>query len=104
MPVTDFVRIATSGPTIDGRTIQPDWLTEAADSYDPQNVYAARINAEHITGLRPNGDYPAYGQIIELKTEEVTVSIDGQDRKETGLFAKLDVNDKAVAFTGIKVD
>lgn len=32
---TDWVVVATSGPTIDGREIDPKWLTDAAEVYNP---------------------------------------------------------------------
>ena len=35
--------LATAGSTVDGRTIEPQQLTEMAKSYDPE-TYAARLN------------------------------------------------------------
>ena len=43
-------RVAKAGPTTDGRVIKPEWLTDIADTYDP-NLYTARIFIEHIRGV-----------------------------------------------------
>lgn len=61
--VTDFVRIAKSGPTIDGRTVEPEWLQDMADAYDP-DVYTALIWPDHF---RYGGNA---GVVRELSTEK----------------------------------
>ncbi len=66
---TKFFRIATEGATSDGRVIDRETLVEMADNYDP-NVYAARINLEHIRGYDPAGPFKAYGDVTALKAEE----------------------------------
>lgn len=71
---TDWKKIGQSGPTIDGRTISPEWLTQAADSYDP-TVYTANIWVEH------RRYYGAYGQVRELKAET--------EGNVTSLYARL---------------
>lgn len=91
--LTEFTRIAVSGSTIDGRIIDPNWLTQAAGNYDPA-LYTARINSDHISGLSADSAFPAYGDIVELKTEEITLNIDGKDEKRTALLARLEVNEK----------
>lgn len=45
--ITDFVKIAQSGPCIDGRRIEAAWLTDMAETYDP-TVYTAKIWPDHI--------------------------------------------------------
>ena len=62
-------RIATEGATCDGRTLKREWLEQAAKNYDPKK-YGARINCEHIRGYTPDGPFKAYGDVVELKTEE----------------------------------
>ena len=57
--MTDWLNIGTSGPTVDGRTIKPEWLKDAAKTYDP-NEYTAVANAEHW--------YGNYGSARELRT------------------------------------
>lgn len=64
-----YFRIAKEGATCDGRTLKREWLEQAAAQYDPK-VYGARINCEHIRGVTPDGPFKAYGDVIELKTEE----------------------------------
>lgn len=71
--VTEFVKIAQSGPTVDGRNIESSWLHEAAETYDPK-IYTALIWPEH---LRPYN----VGKVVEVKVEEK----DGI----TSLYAKL---------------
>jgi len=60
---TEFVKVATSGPTIDGRNIDADDIAHMAESYDPEE-YTANIWYEHI---RYFGNL---GKVVELKAEE----------------------------------
>ncbi|MCL9854312.1 GPO family capsid scaffolding protein [Ralstonia solanacearum] len=87
---TKFFRIATEGATSDGRVIDRETLVEMATNYDP-NVYAARINLEHIRGYDPAGPFKAYGDVTALKTDEQ----DGKMR----LLAQIDPTDDLVAMT-----
>ena len=72
--VTDWKKIGQSGPTIDGRNINPEWLNQMAESYDPA-VYTANIWVEH------RRYYGTYGQVRELKAEK--------DGNITSLYARL---------------
>lgn len=60
--VTDFKCVATSGPTVDGRVIQPQWLYDMAETYNPA-TYTAKIWIDHMR-------YASYGSVRELKVEE----------------------------------
>lgn len=82
-------RVATSGPTIDGREIKADWLTQAAANYDPQ-VYGARINVEHMRGYAADSAFGAFGDVTALSTETLK---DGR----VALYADLLPNDRAIA-------
>lgn len=82
-------RVATSGPTIDGREIKPEWLKQAAANYDT-NIYAARINVEHLRSMSPNGEFGAFGDVTGLKAET------GKDGK-VALYAEIEPNEKAIA-------
>lgn len=82
-------RVATSGPTIDGREIKPEWLTQAAANYDP-SVYAARVNTEHVRSFAVDGPFGAFGDVIAL-----TAETNKQGRVE--LFADIEPNDRAIA-------
>ena len=80
--------IGTSGKTVDGRDIKPEWLEQCAEDYDPQ-LYGARINVEHLRSAGPGSEFAGYGDVTALKTE----SANGI----TKLFAQIDPTDKLVA-------
>lgn len=88
--------LATSGATVDGRTIDAAMLQQMADSYDPA-TYAARLNIEHLRGISPGGPFGAYGDVLELSTAEVTVNFNGKDEKRLGLFGVFEVTEDAKA-------
>lgn len=75
--ITKFVKIAQSGPCADGRTIDPQWLLDMAETYDTA-TYRAKIWPDH---LRFGNNY---GSVVALKAEEA----DGL----VSLFASLAVN------------
>ncbi|MFA0810837.1 GPO family capsid scaffolding protein [Microbulbifer epialgicus] len=77
---TDFVKVATSGPTIDGRNIDAKEIDQMAESYDPEE-YTANIWYEHI---RIFGNF---GKVLEVKAEK--------DKKgRMCLFARLSPTDE----------
>lgn len=82
--VSDFVRIATSGRTADGREISPEWVDQMAATYDPE-VYGARIWLEHMRGLLAGGPFDALGDVVALEARDV--AINGDTRR--GLFARI---------------
>lgn len=47
--LTDWLVIATAGPTVDGREIKESWLTDIAETYDREE-YPAFLNVEHWGG------------------------------------------------------
>lgn len=73
---TDWIRIGTSGATADGRTIEPQWLDEMAQSYDPAE-YTALIWPDH---MRFMGNF---GKVAELKAED-------DDKGRRALFARIE--------------
>lgn len=75
--VTRFIKVAQSGPCVDGRTIDPQWLHDMAETYDPA-VYRAKIWPEH---LRWGNNY---GTVAALKV--------GEEDGVTSLYASLAVN------------
>ncbi|MGL5661380.1 MAG: GPO family capsid scaffolding protein [Aeromonas sp.] len=89
-----FKRVAVAGQTTDGRTIAPEWLTQAAKNYSP-NKYGARVNLEHYLSAFPDSDFRAYGDVLSLRTEEI--DIDGV--KKVALFAEIDPTDDLVKLT-----
>lgn len=88
--------IATSGATVDGRTIDAEHLKQMAQSYDPK-VYTARLNIEHIRGISGEGPFRAYGDVLSLETREITVEFNGKPEQRTGLYAVFDVTEEAQA-------
>lgn len=93
---TDFVRVAVSGQTADGRTISPDHLKQMAETYDREK-YTAQIWLEHSRWS------PPFGQVVELQ------AIEAGDKVE--LFARLaptkemiDLNQKGQGiFTSVEI-
>jgi len=81
--VTDWKRVATSGKTIDGRTIDAQDLRDMAANYDPA-TYTATIWYEHIRY------FGSMGTVVEVKVEEVAGD-------KVALFAKLQPNDRLLA-------
>ncbi|CAL4868196.1 hypothetical protein MMA231_02471 [Asticcacaulis sp. MM231] len=93
---TKFVRIATSGNTIDGRKIDPTMLKQAAKNFN-RETYPARINLEHFKGITGQPPFQSYGDIVTMKTEDVTLQVGGKDEKRVGLYAELEVSDDLIA-------
>ncbi|MFP4793430.1 GPO family capsid scaffolding protein [Pasteurella multocida] len=72
--ITDFVCVATSGNTIDGRHIDAQDLKDMAETYDPAK-YTAVLWFEHWR-------WRNFGRVVEVKAE------DGEDGK-TRLYARI---------------
>lgn len=102
-----WFRIAVAGDTTDGREIQADWIIQMAANYD-LNTYGARINMEHFRSVFPDGMFGAYGDVLALKTEKVT--IDGEEKD--ALFAQIEPTQSLIelnkkkqkVYTSIEVD
>lgn len=77
---TDFVKVATSGPTTDGRVLDPQELVEMAEAYDP-NEFTANLWYEHIRF------FGNFGKVQALKAEE-------DDKGRMCLFARLAPTDQ----------
>ncbi|SOB60544.1 Capsid scaffolding [Pseudodesulfovibrio profundus] len=76
--ITDWKKIGQSGPTMDGREIEGQWLLDAADTYDP-DTYTAVIWIDHF---RFHG---SFGKVVALKAEEKDGIV--------SLYAKLQPNE-----------
>ena len=87
MPVSQWTSIAREGATTDGRKIQREWIEQMAKNYDPA-VYGARVNLEHYLAYDPESTFRAYGDVIELKTEERASKLH--------LMARIDATDDLV--------
>ncbi|WP_054530298.1 GPO family capsid scaffolding protein [Erythrobacter sp. SG61-1L] len=86
--------LATSGATVDGRNIDAKMLKEMASSFNPK-TYGARLNIEHIRGISGDGPFRAYGDVLELSTEEIEVDFNGQKETRTGLYGVFEVTEEA---------
>jgi hypothetical protein len=62
---TDWVIIATSGATVDGRVIEKVWLQDMAETYK-ESVYSAKIWPDHERW------FGAQGKVTDLKVEPAT--------------------------------
>ncbi len=76
---SDWVCIATSGATADGREIKKEWLTSMAESYDPE-FYSAKIWLDHYRW------FGSQGEVLELKTEKAA---NEKLKGELQLFARM---------------
>ena len=88
-------RVAVSGNTVDGREIQPQHLRDAAANYNPE-VYAARVNIEHILSPYPGSDFGAMGDVVALSAEDITV---GPLAGRTGLYAEIEPSERMKQMT-----
>ncbi|MEY0282532.1 GPO family capsid scaffolding protein [Providencia rettgeri] len=80
---TVWICVATSGQTLDGRHIEPEWLTGIADNYDP-TYYTALIWEEH------NRKLDNLGEVLAAKAEE--------SNGETKLYTRLRPNLKLLEY------
>ena len=94
--ISKFFRVAVEGATADGRTIERQQLIDMAASYN-RDTYAARVNMEHIRGITADPPFQALGDVIALKTEEVTIDVAGKPEKRLALFAQIEPTDTLVA-------
>ena len=92
-----WFKVATSGPTVDGREIKEQWVKDMAETYD-MDEYTASIFQDHY------GWYGNYGQVVAVKAEK-----DAKGR--LCLFAQIKANKMLLAlnkagqklFTSIRV-
>lgn len=89
---SNWFRIAVEGATSDKRTIKRAWLEQAAANFNRQ-TYGARIWLEHFRSILPDSPFKAFGDVLAVKAEEVTVN--GQ--KKLALFAQIEPTDELVA-------
>jgi Phage capsid scaffolding protein (GPO) serine peptidase len=93
MAKSKFLRVAVAGFTAsDGRTIEPEWLTQMAETYNPA-TFTARVNVEHIRNLSADGPFPALGDVLALKTQTDDIDIAGKTEKRICLYAQIEGND-----------
>lgn len=64
------LKVAQEGQTVDGRLLTAKEIMEMATTYNPQ-LYAGRVNIEHIMGYSPTPPFNAYGDVISVEAEKV---------------------------------
>ena len=102
-----WFRIAVAGDTTDGREIEANWIIQMAQNYNPE-TYGVRINVEHLRSVYPGGAFGAYGDVLALKTEKVTINGEEKD----ALFAQIEPTQSLIelnkqkqkVYTSIEVD
>ncbi|MGS0971039.1 GPO family capsid scaffolding protein [Burkholderia glumae] len=85
-----WFRVAVEGATTDGRTIERDWITQMAATYNP-TLYGARVNCEHIRGYAPMAGanpnpFGSYGDVLALRAEQIA---DGPLKGKYALLAQI---------------
>jgi hypothetical protein len=70
MLVSNWIRAATEGATVDGRVIASRQLEEIAANYSPE-LYEAKIWLEHMRGMFPDSVFKSLGSVIEVKAEPI---------------------------------
>jgi hypothetical protein len=73
--ISPYYCIATSGTTRDGRVIKPEWLTSAAETYDPEEAEAL-LWYDHSRWYNPGG------AVVDCKTQVL-------DDKRVQLLARI---------------
>ncbi|MDA8455244.1 GPO family capsid scaffolding protein [Acidovorax sp. GBBC 3334] len=80
-----YFRVAVEGATVDGRTIQRQWLTQAAKNFNAE-VRGARVWVEHLRSMWADSPFSAQGDVTALKAEEIK---DGPLAGKMALFAAI---------------
>lgn len=94
-----FFRVAVEGATAtDGRTIERQWLQDINGNFNT-DTYPVRINMEHIRGFSAEAPFNAYGDVVAVKVEEVTIQLNGKPEKRLALFAQIDPTDALIKLT-----
>lgn len=83
--VTDWIRAAVAGLTVDGRNITDEQLEQIGESYN-REVYNARIWSEHIRGVTSESQFNAMGDVIEAKAAIIK---GGALAGKTALYVKI---------------
>ncbi len=89
-------------------TIQRNWISEMAESYDPKNTYGARINLDHIKFslyMPELANSQCFGDVLAVKTEE-------REDGKLQLLAQLQPTDALIAlnkegqkvYTSVEID
>lgn len=64
------LKVAQEGQTVDGRQLSAKEIQEMASTYKPE-LYAGRVNIEHIIGYSPTPPFNAYGDVLAVEAEQI---------------------------------
>ncbi len=95
-----WFRVAVEGATTDGRTIERDWITQMAATYN-RELYGARVNCEHMRSYAPMAGanpspFGSYGDVIALRAEQIA---DGPLKGKYALLAQIQPTAELVNLT-----
>lgn len=88
-----FFRVGVEGVTTDGREISRELIQQMAATYN-RAKYGARVFAEHIRGMVPDGPFRALGDVLAVKAEEIP---DGELKGKLALYAQIEPSAPMVA-------
>lgn len=64
------LKVAQEGQTVDGRQLSAKEIQDMANTYNPE-LYAGRVNIEHIIGYSPTPPFNAYGDVLSVEAEQI---------------------------------
>lgn len=97
MAKSKFFRAFVSGATIsDGRVITDEMIDQVVATFSAEN-YSPRINIEHVAGYSPEPPFNGYGDVIAVKSQTDSFTIDGKAEDRKALYLQVDANDQLVA-------
>ncbi|MES3107417.1 GPO family capsid scaffolding protein [Sphingomonas aurantiaca] len=92
-----FFRAFVAGATIsDGRVITDEMIDQVVATFSAEN-YSPRINIEHVSGYSPEPPFNGYGDVIAVKSQTDSFTIDGKTEDRKALYLQVDANDQLVA-------
>jgi hypothetical protein len=86
---TKFFRVATSGATTDGRTIEPQDILDIVATFN-REALQPRVNMEHIRGYSSEPPFCAYGDIVAVEARDVELTVAGTKEKRKALYAQIE--------------
>lgn len=92
MLITDWIRAAVSGETVDGREITATQIEQMATSYSP-DVYLSKIWLEHLRAALPDNVFKPLGDVFAVKAEEIKR---GDLAGRSALYVKLAPSDELI--------
>ncbi|MBU9832474.1 GPO family capsid scaffolding protein [Rahnella sp. FC061912-K] len=86
--VSKWFRIGVEGDTCDGREIDANDIKQMAETYSAK-AYGARVNLEHIKSVLPTSDFRRYGDVIQLKAEQINDAAEPLLHEKWALYAMI---------------